>query len=255
MQNQNRKTLLYQILLQALITFLYAFGFVRILVCEAQTGGLEALVVPLRKYLPMLVILICSLLPQASLMIKHKLHSQDGEILPLLFTVVALQASMITQDAVDAFGYYFEFPLELLVIQRFSLLGAASMFLLSSLRYFGLSSSHINLYNAAFLSLSFLIASLIPVSSYHGVTELFSSPYEVYLLFIISVVYSITILTFIIVAIKDKTALNIRRSASFIFLCTGTYLSHLNSFGTGVASIVLYLTGTLVLMVNAGDSF
>ena len=255
MQNQNRKSIFYQLLFQAVVTALYAVGFVEILILKGREGGLEALIDPTIRYLPFQIILICSLLPQISLLIKHKLHSQDGEILPLLFTSVILQACIIVVEALDSMGYFFEYPLQLLILERFSLLAAAVMFLVSSLRYFGFSSSHIGLYNLAFLAVAFLISAAIPVSSYMGDTEINMSIYEVYLQIAVVAIYITCVVTFIIIAVKDKTSLNIKRSISFILLIGGLYASHLNLLWSAVLSPVLYITGTIILVVNVGDSF
>ena len=255
MQTQNRKYILYQLLVQIMICVLYAFGLINVLIRAGQTEGIGGLLAPAVKYGPFLVVLICSILPQAALLIKHKLHSQDGEILPVLFTSVILQACIIIVDALDSIGYFFEYPLQLLVLERFSLLAAASMFLVSSLRYFGFSSSHIGLYNLAFLAVSFLISAAIPVSSYMGETDINMSLYEVYLQVLVLVIYITAVVTFIVIAVKDKTALNIKRSIAFILLIGGLYTSHIGLLWSAILSPVLYITGTVILVVNVGDSF
>lgn len=237
-----------------MITIFYSFAFIQILLSCGKRDGLEGLLSPTIKYLPFLIILICSILPEASLLIKHKLHSQDGEILPLLFTVVSLQASLILFEAVDASGYLFFYPYQLLVLERFSLLASASMFLLSSLRYFGFSSSNIGLYNFVFLAVPFLVSALIPFSSYEGSFSIYSSIYDLYLVVAITLIYLASIITFIFVAIKDKTALNIKRSISFIFLSIGLYLSQIDILWVAITSSILYIIGSVILVVNAGDS-
>ena len=240
MQNQNRKLLISQLLIQVVITVLYTFGFVEILLFNGRNSGLEGLVEPTIKYFPFLIILICSILPQGSLLIKHKLHSQDGEILPLLFSVVCLQASLIVSEAMDASGYLFLFPYQLIVLQRFSLLSSASMFLLS--------------YNFVFLAVPFLLSAIIPFSSYEGQTLIYSSFYEVYLEIAITIIYVASIITFIFLAIKDKTSLNVKRSISFIFISIGLYLSQINELWAAITSSALYIIGTIILVINAGDS-
>ncbi len=254
MQNQTRKFILYQLLIQAVITVLYGFGFINIMINAGKESGFDGVLAGAIKYLPFLVILICSILPQVSLLIKHKLHSQDGEILPLLFTVIALQGSLIIPDAVEAMGYYLDIPFYILVLERFSLLAASSMFLLSSLRYFGFSSSHIDLFNFVFLAVPLLVSALGPVSSYEGVISITSSLYEVYLQWAIILIYLSAITTFLVTAFKDKTSLNIKRSISFISLSIGLYFSHFNTAATSIISPVFYILGTVILIVDAGDS-
>ncbi len=254
MQTQNRKYILYQLLVQIIICVLYAFGLINVLIRAGQTEGVGGLLAPAVKYGPFLVVLICSILPQAALLIKHKLHSQDGEILPLLFTVVALQASLIVTDALYSLGYYFEYPFELLVLQRFSITATACLFLLSSLRYFGFSSSHISLYNFVFMAIPFFISALIPVSSYEGVATIASSVYDAYLQAGIAIVYITTVTTFIVMAVKDKTSLNIKRSIAFILLSIGNYLCLFDRIWSAILSPAVYIIGTVILVNNAGDS-
>ena len=129
MQNQNRKTIVSLLVVQIAITLLYSFALIEVLLFSYNQEGWIGLQSNLLDYLPHLVVLICSLWPQAALIFKHKLHSQDGEIMPMLFTFSAMQASLIVVDAVEAMGYIFVYPEALLVIQRFSLLGTAALFL------------------------------------------------------------------------------------------------------------------------------
>ena len=154
----------------------------------------------------------------------------------------------------DASGYLFLFPYQLIVLQRFSLLSSASMFLLSSLRYYGFSSSNIGLYNFVFLAVPFLLSAIIPFSSYEGQTLIYSSFYEVYLEIAITIIYVASIITFIFLAIKDKTSLNVKRSISFIFISIGLYLSQINELWAAITSSALYIIGTIILVINAGDS-
>ena len=98
--------------------------------------------------------------------------------MPLLFTVTAFQASLIVVDAIEAMGYIFVFPEALLVIQRFSILATAALFLLSSLRYYGFSSSNMGMYTFLFLSVSLLISAMVPFSSYHGRMSTMTPGYE-----------------------------------------------------------------------------
>lgn len=254
MQNQNRKNLLLQLFLQIVILFLYAFAFINILVARSNADGIDGVKEVLTKYSPFLVILISSLFPELSLLIKHKLHSQDGEIIPFLFTITSLQASLIAQDAFSAMGFYFDYPLALLVLQRFSLLATAAIFLLSSLRYYGFSSSYMGLYNFVFLAFSFSLSVIIPVSSYKTEMTITSSLYEVYLQLAVLLVYVAAIVTLVIIEFKDKTILNIKRSIAFISLAIGIYVYPFNTLWTSIISPVFYILGTVILVIDAGDS-
>ena len=254
MQNQNRKTIVSLLVVQVAITLFYAFGLTEVLLYSFSNEGWIGVKDNLLDYLPYLVILICSLWPQAALIFKHKLHSQDGDIMPILFTSVAMQASLIVVDAIEAMGYIFVFPEALLVIQRFSILSTAALFLLSSLRYYGFSSSNIGTYTILFLATSLLISDLVPFSSYHGRMSTMTPGYEMYIQFVIIVLYVVAIITFIMTAIKDRTSLNVKRSIAFIMLGLSIYFAYFNLIYTAVASIVLAIPATVILVINAGDS-
>lgn len=254
MQNQNRKTIVTLLVVQIIIMLLYAFSLVEVLLYSYMSEGWEEVQKNLLDYLPHLFILFCSIWPQAALIFKHKLHSQDGEIMPLLFTITAMQASLIVVDAVEAMGYIFVYPEALLVIQRFSLLATAALFLLSSLRYYGFSSSNIGTYTFLFLALSLLISALVPFSSYHGKMSTMTPGYEVYVQIIVIILYFTAIITFIMTAVKDKTSLNVKRSIAFILFALSIYFAYFNLIYTAVTSIVLAIPATVILVMNAGDS-
>ena len=254
MQNQNRKTIVSLLVVQIAITLFYAFGLGEVLFFSFTTDGWNEVKNNLLDYLPHLVILVCSLWPQAALIFKHKLHSQDGEIMPLLSTVTAFQASLIVVDAIEAMGYIFVFPEALLVIQRFSLLATAALFLLSSLRYYGFSSSNMGMYTFLFLAVSLLISALVPFSSYHGRMSTMTPGYEMYVQIVIIVLHVTTIITFIMTAVKDRTSLNVKRSIAFIMLALSIYFAYFNLIYTAVTSIVLAIPATVILVLNAGDS-
>lgn len=254
MQNQNRKTIVTLLGVQIIILLLYSFSLVEVLLYSYSYEGTEAFRDNILNYLPHLLILVCSIWPQAALIFKHKLHSQDGEIMPILFTMVATQASLIVVDATKAMGYIFVYPEALLVIQRFSLVGTAALFLLSSLRYYGFSSSNMGMYTMLFLALAMLFSAMVPFSSYHGEMSTMTPGYEVYIQIIVVILYLITIINFIITAVKDVTSLNIKRSLAFIMLTLSIYFGYYNLFYTAIASAVLIIPSTIILVMNAGDS-
>lgn len=254
MQNQNRKTIVSLLVVQIAITLFYAFGLAEVLFFSFSTEGWNGVESNLLDYLPHLVILVCSLWPQAALIFKHKLHSQDGEIMPLLFTMIATQASLIVTDAVTAMGFIFIFPEQLLVVQRFSLVATAALFLLSSLRYYGFSSSNMGFYTALFLAISLLLSSMVPFSSYRGQMSTLTPGYEVYIQIVVLVLYLVSIITFIITAVKDKTSLNVKRSIAFILLVISIYFSYYNTLYSAIIAVVLAIPATIILSINAGDS-
>ena len=243
MQYQNRKTIATLLVVQTIITVVYAFSLFEVCLFYFREGGFTGIKEPLLNYFPHLVILICSIWPQAALLFKHKLHSQDGEIMHLLVT-----------DAVTAMGFIFIFPEQLLVVQRFSLVATAALFLLSSLRYYGFSSSNMGFYTALFLAISLLLSSMVPFSSYRGQMSTLTPGYEVYIQIVVLVLYLVSIITFIITAVKDKTSLNVKRSIAFILLVISIYFSYYNTLYSAIIAVVLAIPATIILSINAGDS-
>ena len=254
MKYQNRKTIATLLVVQTIITVVYAFSLFEVCLFYFREGGFTGIKEPLLNYFPHLVILICSIWPQAALLFKHKLHSQDGEIMPLLFTMIATQASLIVTDAVTSMGFIFIFPEQLLVVQRFSLVATAALFLLSSLRYYGFSSSNMGFYTALFLAISLLLSSMVPFSSYRGQMSTLTPGYEVYIQIVVLVLYLVSIITFIITAVKDKTSLNVKRSIAFILLVISIYFSYYNTLYSAIIAVVLAIPATIILSINAGDS-
>lgn len=254
MNNQNRKSILFLLVIQTIITTVYGFCLVSMVLVSLRGNDIQVFIDNLIKFLPEFIILLASLTPQFALLLKHKIHSQDGEILPLLFTITSLQASFIIVDAAKALGYLFVYPELLLVVERFSILGTASLMLISALRYYGYSSSNISYYTAAFLGVCFILSSIVPMSSIHGKMTITTSSYEIYIQIAIIAIYLATIVTFLISAFKDKTSLNVKRSIAFIALALGLYLSLFENLYTAFATIVLYISGSIILVRNAGDS-
>lgn len=254
MNNQNRKSILILLIIQTIITIVYGFCLVSMVLVKLRNNEIQGFVDTLIHFLPEFIILISSLAPQFVLILKHKIHSQDGEILPLLFTVTSLQASFIIVDATRAFGYLFLYPELLLVVERFSILGSAALMLISALRYYGYSSSNISYYTASFLGACFILSCIVPMSSIHGKMTITTSSYEIYIQIAIVAMYLATIITFMITAIKDKTSLNVKRSIAFIAMAIGLYLSLFGNLYTAIAATLLYLPGAIILVRNAGDS-
>ena len=80
--------------MQTVISIAYAAMLVHmtiLLVRSRSTGWISTIV----AYFPQLVIIISSMALQFVLRIRHRAHTQDGSLLPLLFTFIALESSMI----------------------------------------------------------------------------------------------------------------------------------------------------------------
>lgn len=253
--NQKRTQSLF-LFLQIIITLVYGAMIVhmtKILFERSPNSYIDDIV----SYLPQFVILLSSLIPQIVLRAKRKLHSQDGEIFPLLFTLIALQVTLVIPMYTEVTGLFVLDSTILVAVGRFSLLGTAALFLISALRYYGFSTSKIDIYTSAVLAASLLISIIAPVSSLkkENIMNMFNSRYDAYIQMAIILLYLATILTLLIFAIKDKSPVNTKRFLGFSLLIAGLYLSISYQFMAAIISSVLYLTGIIILTFNTGEAF
>ncbi len=242
------------LVLQFMITIVYGATIAHMTVVLFD-GGKEIFLSGLIGYLSQLIILVSSLIPQIVLRVKKKLHSQDGEIYPLLFTMISLQSTLVIPKYSLITGIYFVDTSVLVVLIRFSMLGTAAIFLLSALRFYGFASSRLHLYTSLILGMAFVFCFIAPQNTVSMENILFSSIYDAYLNLISLLLYIATILTMIITAIKDKTAANIKRCISFILLISGLCLSVSETLIPTIVSSVLYITGIILLVSSTQESF
>lgn len=254
--NQRKTTQSVLLFLQIIITLVYGamLVYITMLIYEEKPNSFWDDII---GYLPQFVILVSSIIPQIVLRAKRKLHSQDGEIFPLLFTMVALQVTFVVPMFTKVTGMLVFSPSFLVIFGRFSLLGTAALFLISSLRYYGFSSSKIGYYNTAILIASLLISMLAPISSFQkeNIMNVFNSEYDVFIQVAILLMYTATILTLLIYAIKDKSPINTRRFFGFTFVIIGLYLSTSYEYLEAIISSILYMTGIIILTFNTRESF
>ena len=243
------------LILQIIITLFYLAMIVHMTVILYEKNPND-FIYQMISYLPQVVVLISSLIPQIALRLRRKLHSQDGEIFPLLFTMVALQASLIIPQYTLVTGVFIIDQHLLIIIERFSLLGTSALFLISSLRYYGFNSSKIGWYTVCVLGFALFLCIIAPTSSvpiYY--TDSVNSYYDVYIQLAIAILYLATILTFFVAFIKDKTNTNIRRLVGFSIVIIGLYMAISSSLIPVIISCILYLSGIIVLAVNTRESF
>lgn len=253
--NQKRVNTLF-LLLQIIITLVYGAMIVhmtKIIFEETPNSYIDDVV----SYLPQFVILLSSIIPQIALRVKRRLHSQDGEIYPLLFTIIAIQATLVIPKYTEVTGIFIVDSSILVSIGRFSLLGSAALFLISALRYYGFNSSKIDIYTSAVLAASLLISLFAPISSTkkENAMNVFNSQYDAYIQMATILLYVTTIITLLVFAIKDKSPINTRRFIGFTLIIVGLHLSTSYEFITAIISSVLYLTGIIILTFNTGESF
>ena len=254
--NQKKVTQSFFLFLQIIITLVYGAIIVhmtQILYLANPDSFIDEII----TYLPQFVILVSSIIPQIVIRAKRKLHTQDGEIYPLLFTMVALQATLVIPKYSEVTEMFFVDPSVLAILGRFSLLGAAVLFLIASLRYYGFNSSKIDHYIFASLAAVLLISIIAPISSLkkENTMNVFNSQYDVYIQIAIVLIYVATITTFFVYALNDKSPVNTKRFFGFLFVIVGLYLSITYTFIPAIISSVLYLVGIIILTFNTRESF
>lgn len=251
MKNQNSKPLIICLLLQIILIMSYGYAVFFLL---SDRPNKEEFIRLISSYVPLFFIFVLSLLPQFTLLLNRKLHSQDGEIFPFLFTIVSLQSSQIIGEVFNKLNIGVIYPDIIIYIERFSLLGSAILFLLSALRYNGFSSSKMPLYTVIALLASLLMSLIAPISTGKGNTGFLSTSYDAYFQVLIITIYAATIVTFLVMAINDNSSLSIKRAISFICLVLGLYISQFNAVITAIFSLLFYLVGSILLTRTAGDS-
>lgn len=252
MAHKNTKHLSF-LILQIVITTVYTAAIAQMTVVLFRTNR-AMFVTGLIGYFSQFIILIASLVPQVYLRFKKKLHSQEGEIYPILFTMISLQSTIIIPIYSQITGIYFVDTAAVLILMRFSILGTAALFLLSALRFYGFASSRLPLYTALLLATAFLFCFIAPKNTISWENMLFSSKYDAYLQLTSTLLYAATIITMIITAIKDKTSANIKRSISFALLIAGLFLAISNSLIPTIISSALYIAGIILLISSSQEN-
>lgn len=243
-----------QLIAQGLITALYVVMTIHVSIFEFSQNGLEAFAT-LSFYLSFLVILLSSIVPPIVLRIRRKLHSEDGEVFPVLFLILSIQASLIVPIYVNFNGFYMIPPETLIIIERFSILATASMFLLAALEYYGFQNAKLNLYTLYILLACLIVALLAPFNTNRGFIDIYNAYSDAYILFGVFLLYIASALTFIISAINEKTTSNIRRCVAFLFMILGMILALINNMFVAIAASLFYLIGIIILCYNTRDSF
>ena len=141
MADENKKkSRIAALILQMIISLLYGAMLVHTTVI-LMSGRRQGWFIALVSYLPQLVIIIASVVLQFILRIRHRSHTQEGSLLPLLFTFIALEATYILPLYQEVTGYTILAPTAVIVIARFAMLSTAVIFLFASVQFFGANNS------------------------------------------------------------------------------------------------------------------
>lgn len=241
------------LMMQTIISIVYAALLVHmtVLLVRSRTQGWFSTII---AYFPQLVIIISSMSLQFVLRIRHRAHTQDGSLLPLLFTFIALESSMILPIYYDVSGISILPPSTIIFLSRFSLLSAAILFTFSAVQFFGTNLSKMWLYLISAIGASLFISIAIPLNITSS-SMIFTSSYDAYFLVLITLIYIAAAATYIAAVAKDRATHSVTRSAAFIFLIIGNYLSIGTDIVTGVLSVVIYVAGIIMLSISAKNTF
>ena len=255
MADENKKkSRIVALILQMIISLLYGAMLVHTTVI-LMSGRRQGWFIALVSYLPQLVIIIASVVLQFILRIRHRSHTQEGSLLPLLFTFIALEATYILPLYQEVTGYTILAPTAVIVIARFAMLSTAVIFLFASMQFFGANNSRNRLYLTLSLFASLFISLAAPVSTDSYGTTLFTSSYDAYLYTAIALIYAATAFTYIAAVVKDRATHTPGRAASYILLMIGNFISLGTGFISAGVSMVLYIIGVAMLSVSSRQTF
>lgn len=255
MADENKKkSRIVALILQMIISLLYGAMLVHTTVI-LMSGRRQGWFIALVSYLPQLVIIIASVVLQFILRIRHRSHTQEGSLLPLLFTFIALEATYILPLYQEVTGYTILAPTAVIVIARFAMLSTAVIFLFASVQFFGANNSRNRLYLTLSLFASLFISLAAPVSTDSYGTTLFTSSYDAYLYTAIALIYAATAFTYIAAVVKDRATHTPGRAASYILLMIGNFISLGTGFISAGVSMVLYIIGVAMLSVSSRQTF
>ncbi len=255
MADENKKkSRIAALILQMIISLLYGAMLVHTTVI-LMSGRRQGWFIALVSYLPQLVIIIASVVLQFILRIRHRSHTQEGSLLPLLFTFIALEATYILPLYQEVTGYTILAPTAVIVIARFAMLSTAVIFLFASMQFFGANNSRNRLYLTLSLFASLFISLAAPVSTDSYGTTLFTSSYDAYLYTAIALIYAATAFTYIAAVVKDRATHTPGRAVSYILLMIGNFISLGTGFISAGVSMVLYIIGVAMLSVSSRQTF
>ena len=200
------------------------------------------------------MIIISSMALQFVLRIRHRAHTQDGSLLPLLFTFIALESSMILPIYYDVSGISILPPSTIIYLSRFSLLSAAILFTFSAVQFFGTNLSKMWLYLVSAIGASLFISIAIPLNTTSS-SMIFSSSYDALLLAALICIYLVSISTYIAAVAKDRSTHSISRAAAFILMMIGNFFSPSNMVIPSLVSGVLYIAGIAMLSLSSKNTF
>ena len=254
---KRKKQISFSLVMQFLISIIYAAMLIHItaVLLESRTEGWFIYIL---IYLPQLVIIISSLIFLFILRLRHRTHSIDSTLLPLLFAFIALEATMLVPLYTELTGITILAPNAVIIIERFAMLAAAVVFVFTAIQYYGTNASRLKLYLTLTIGAALYLALAAPLNT--GTTDLatltvFSSPYDALILASLICIYLVSISTYIAAVAKDRSTHSISRASAFILMMLGNFFSMSNEVIPSVISAVIYVIGIILLTSSSKNTF
>ena len=160
MATERKKSGTAALVLQMLISLVYGAMLIHMTIVLIS-GNFTNWPITLIVYLPQLVIIIASVVLQFILRIRHRAHTQEGSLLPLLFTFIALEATYIFPLYQEVTGVTLLSPIAVVMIARFAILGTSVIFVFAAIQFFGINNTR----NRLYLTLSLLAAVFLSIAA------------------------------------------------------------------------------------------
>ena len=242
------------LVLQTLIGLILSAMIVHLLVLLYEQNRLWELdrTIQLGAYL---LIIIVSFAIQIILRVKHRSHTPEAELLPLLLFFMTMECTMVLPVYFQETGILVFSTNTTNMIIRFSLIGTSLVFVYTALLHMG---SHISAGNITTSLIAILFLSLLaPSSSSLQAAEYgFGSTYDVYFNFATILLYIAAAVTFIIGAINDKVPHILVRSITYILMILGNWgIVADNSYLMTVICAILYVVSSILMIVTSKDAF
>ena len=189
-----------------------------------------------------------------NLKINHRTHSQEGA-LPILFSFIALEATMILPDYMAIIDTY-AIPAEVFTyMSRFSVLGTAVVFLFASIQFYGTNLSRSWLYLAFALASVVYITFALPLDASSSDAIFSSSDYGDIVIVCYLIINIAAIATYAVSVIKDRATHSPFRSLAYTLLIIGNIMSLGYNPIPSIISVVIYIAGIIMLGITAKNSF
>ena len=169
--------------------------------------------------------------------------------------MIALQSCFLLPYYAEATGIMIADPANLMIVQRFALLGTAVCFVFSSLLFMGANMPRISLNIAAALVACAFLSYILPVDMNPRYTLTFTTGKDQYIHLAAIAFYTASALTYVTAIAKDRATHSIKRGIASILLLAGSYASLYSSLIVELAACLIYIPGIVLFIASSRDSF